>query len=573
MLRFLPTPTTLRTLAFQVWRDNKPGVIAVLLALVLSLPGIHWGYYECWNYDQMAHLRLRKDGLPQHYMKPPLLTYLNQSIVLPVVTWIVEKPLFQRMDHHPQLRVLTSRALTLAMFLGSVWLVWRAAMRSGNPLATGAIALLFATSSGVLVFNRFLTTDSPLLFWMLAAAFAAMKAAEAVAAQKQAAQGAEPPSERTKLAWSVAAGLLAGLAGAMKYNGILAAAAIPAAFFAAAGFRFLAIRGFWLASVCVPIGFVLGNPGALVDFPRFWADFYYNLKITPVYTGETGGPGYGKFFASFPDLAGWPGTVILALGAAGLLMAALRGALSPRQWVLVAVFGSVALIYTVAMGRFPRTGGRFVLPVIPFAFVVAAAGWAYWLKLLPGRVFRYGAAAVAALALAYNVACSIESGLRFLSDPRMPAWEWVRTHIPESATIENSYAPNWLRMPKYRPNVTKLPAVTGRSALFSEMFKNDPTVQRGVAAYETGDDALSLFTPEALRQRNPDFIAYSTQVFEWTGNDDVQRFYGLLDAEQLGYRKVYERRCRPRAWWSYPAGIDFLVERMVILQRATESGS
>lgn len=382
---------------------------------------------------------------------------------------------------------------------------------------------------------------------MIAALFLALKAAE-----------------KRHLGWAIASGIVAGLATAMKYNGLWAGAALPAALFAAMGFRCLKWPGFWLGGLSVPVGFILGNPGAVFDFRRFWEDFYYNLQTTPVYEGQTTGHGYYKFLANWPDLVGWPGSILLVVGLLVTLFVVVTRRLTPGQKLLLLAALAVFLPYYLSIGRFPRMGPRFVLPAMPFVILIAAVGFAH----LPWKTRVVPA--VLGLVLLYNIAASVESGLRFMSDPRMAAWAWVRENVPADSLIENSYAPHWRRMPSYRPTIVRLPAVTGRSALFAEMFKDDAAVQEAIARHETDNEAIKMFTREALEERNPDFITFSSQVFEWSGDDLVQRFYGLLDAEQLGYRKVFDRSWRPYASWSYPRGIDFLVQRMVILEREPE---
>lgn len=530
----------------RLW-THRFGLFAVLLGVLLSLPGLNWGYTECWNLDQMGHLDLRDDGLPQHYLKPPLHTYLNKALLLPATEWSLKK-IFRmpRRVHSPWL-LLASRTLTLAMFACSIWFLYCAARRAGVDTAVAA-ALLYATSSGILIFNRFLSADSPLLFWMLASLLAAIKAAES-----------------KKIAWAVVSGLLAGLATANKYNGLWAGAALPAALLCAMGWRAFLFPGFWLGGLSVPLGFAAGNPGVILDTRRFWEDFYYNLQTTPVYGGQTEGHGFARFFSFFPELLGWPGTFLLAVGLAGLpCVLWLRPESRKSCLLLLIAAGAVILPYYLSIGRFPRLETRFVLPVIPFLLLIASVGW----RVLPWR--HPGILAVFALVLIYNSAASLESGLRFVADPRMEALTWVRANIPENATIENTYAPHWRRMPSYRPTIRQMPAVTGRSEMFAGML--DESLKQSIAKHETDVGAAALFTPEALRERNPDFIAFSSQVFQWTGDDDVRKFYQDLADGRLGYSVVFDQEGRTAAAWSYPRAIDFHIERMLILRREDSGG-
>ncbi|HEY5792210.1 MAG TPA: hypothetical protein VIS74_02865, partial [Chthoniobacterales bacterium] len=153
-----------------------------------------------------------------------------------------------------------------------------------------------------------------------------------------------------------------------------------------------------------------------------------------------------------------------------------------------------------------------------------------------------------------------------------PAQLWALAHFPQGAKVENSYAPSWKRLGKLKITEERLPAATGRAELFKKMLgKDSAAIQEGITRHETGDLG-DTFTLEALRRRNPDFVAYSTQVFEFSGSDEAQRFYGALDAGVAGYGKVFEAASRPAAAWSYPSELDFIPARMVILERNPPPG-
>jgi len=523
---------------------NRGGLIAVLLGVLLCLPGFNWGYTECWNLDQMGHLKLREDGLPQHYLKPPLHTYLNQAILLPPTEWVLKNIFNISIRKQAPWILLASRLLTLTLFAFSIWFLYRAAGRAGKETAV-AVALLYATSSGILVFNRFLSADSPLFFWMLASLLAALKAAES-----------------RKIRWAILSGLLAGLATANKYNGLWAGAALPAALLFAMHWRAFLYPGFWLGGFAVPAGFVLGNPGTILDTQRFWEDFYYNLQTTPVYGGQTEGHGFIRFFEFFPQILGWPGALLLIVGVVCVPFALWQRPDSRKaSLLLLYAAGAVFVPYYLSIGRFPRLEARFVLPVIPFLLLITSIGWSVFPWNRRWLMGFFG------LVLVYNMASSLESGWRFVTDPRMKALVWVRQNIPESATIENTYAPHWRRMPAYRPTINQMPTVTGRSDMFAEIFEENEALQESIARHETAPDAATMFTPEALNHRKPDFIAFSSQVFEWTGHDGVRQFYTDLANEKLGYTIVFDAKSYPPASWSYPKSIDFHIERMLILKR------
>jgi 4-amino-4-deoxy-L-arabinose transferase-like glycosyltransferase len=167
-------------------------------------------------------------------------------------------------QYHWPIYLVGSRLLTLALFCGFLTAVYLTARSTAGGQAAFTITLVLSTSAGILVFNRFLTADSPLLFWMAASLAFAVRS-----------------GLRNSTADAVIAALLAGLAAADKYNGLGVAAAIPAALFAARGWRFILSPAPWLAGVAIPAGFLLGCPGALLDTRRFVDDFLYNYLHHP----------------------------------------------------------------------------------------------------------------------------------------------------------------------------------------------------------------------------------------------------------------------------------------------------
>jgi 4-amino-4-deoxy-L-arabinose transferase-like glycosyltransferase len=277
---------------------NRILALALLLASVLSLGGAGWGRVECWNVDEMAFRGTQSNGLPWGYLKPPLHTYLNHLLIMKPAEAVRTVLGLERSWQFP-VQLWGTRLLTLALFLGMLLLLHRTAARLAGRRGAAVIVLLAATSAGLIKFNHFATCDSPLLFWMVASFALAVRAALT--------------GRRSD---AFLAGLLAGLATADKYNGLGVAAAIPAVLLAARGWRGLLGSLPWMGLLGVTAGFFLGKPGCVFDTRNFVQDFLYNLYTTPVYNGETKGTGYVDFLLAFPELVGWPGSLLL-LGAVG----------------------------------------------------------------------------------------------------------------------------------------------------------------------------------------------------------------------------------------------------------------
>jgi 4-amino-4-deoxy-L-arabinose transferase-like glycosyltransferase len=265
-------------------------------------------------------------------------------------------------------RTWIARALNLIMFAACTTAIFILIRRFYNLGAARFAVLLFATSAGFVPYQIFLTTDLAVIFVMLASFLFALRIIN-----------------NPSMSNSIAAGLLAGLATATKYNGLAVAIALPLAHLLAcrSGNPFIEAikrKSAWVCGACVPLGFLLGNPYTIFDWQKFRADFLYNYTVTPVYNGATSGNGYSRFFESFYEIFGVPGTLFIGLALVVGLGFVLLNLKTSKAWQLWIMAGAVFALYTYKIGAFPRIETRFVLPAAPFLLLMASAGFAIFLK-------------------------------------------------------------------------------------------------------------------------------------------------------------------------------------------------
>lgn len=518
--------------------------VALALAITLSALGANWGRVECWNLDDMAFRGTQSNGLPHGYLKPPLHTYINHLLVMKPAE-ALRCVLGAEHNFQRPIQFTGARIVTITLFCGFIVLMYRTAMRCSGSRAAAIVALVSATSAGLIKFNHFGTADSPLLFWMMASFAMAIRAGIS-----------------GKITDALLAGALAGLAAADKYNGLGVAVALPATIVVHRGWKAMFGLQSWAGVIGVGGGFIIGNPGSVLDTHNFVQDFLYNLYTTPVYTGVTTGAGYVDFLGCFPEIIGWPGTLLAITAVAGSLLLLCSRKLSLDERAMLLASGAVFLFYFATIGRFPRMADRFVLPVIPFVLLFGAPAFqrVAWRRALPF-------ASIGAL-LGYNILCSVILDLRFLADPRMKAQLFALTEFHPGVTIENTYAPHWEHLPGCSVKVTETPYATGRSSSFAKIFGDNPVIRKGIEKFEQADYPEDTFTLQGLQRRGPDYVAFSNQAFQFTADEKAQRYYADHLAERLGYRKVFEASWRPSLPWTYPKGVDFLVERMIILKKS-----
>jgi hypothetical protein len=451
-------------------------------------------------------------------------------------------------------RLWWSRLIQVIFFLGIVYLTFKIVLRFADLNAARIVALLTATSAGLVIQTHFLTADVPVTFWMLSGFYAAQSIVF-------------DPRPRTY----VIAGLLVGVATATKYNGLAAGLAIPIFHWYAnrqqSVLRALLDRRLIVGVAMVVGGFVAANPYSIFDYRRFAADFSYNYLVTPVY-GGTDSYGFGTFLLAIPDIVGWPITVILGLSMVYSLWR-LQNADLPERATLAAALGVFAL-YFLQFGRAPRVEIRFVVPIVAFLLVLFAA-----LGSIAVRRYERATVAVVVALLAYNSLACVWVGKRFSEDPRMDAQAWVAANVPPHSTIESSqYTPHWNAFWGVDVVDMRMPSVSGRIGVLSHVFKADRSMMAQISERES-DVGLEWYTAESLEARHPQYIALDSKYYDRFLNEDVaaldypvvRDFLTALLANRLGYHRVYDRTAVSSPTWLYPGDIDFLDSQVIILRR------
>jgi len=529
-------------------------IIALLLALAFSLHGIHWGSVEEWNPDQMAFKTLFHQGElplnPKEFLKPPFHTYFN-FFLSTVPFYVLGNILSVDFLHGP--RLLWSRALTVLLFMGSVILVFQISKRFFGIFAARMITLLFSTSAGFIAFNHFLTVDIPVMFWMLLAFCF---------------------TQNILIGGSVRdyllSGFFTGIATATKYNGLGVGIALVVA-------HLLSLKSdSWKEAVfdkklvggllLVAVGFIVGNPFSVLDYPTFILDFMRNYAITPVYDGVNTGHGYAQFFVNMVEIVGLPSFLVFSLGAGAswYLLFRVKGISGQKKGMLLLL--SVLLLYYWKIGSFPRLPVRFVLPVVPVWLMMSGPFWE--------RIRAYGSIwrVLFVILISYNLVCSFYVGNRFLEDPRMEAQSWVKVKIPEHSSIEfTNYSPDFNKIVSLEAK--GMPFISGKARLLGPLFREDLWVREIIAQTERLQDE-SWYSLERLMIRQPEYIAINSLYYERfidskTGDlyPSIEKFFAELIGEKYPYKIVFDRESKKPPTWVYPQKIDFLHNRMTILKR------
>jgi hypothetical protein len=466
------------------------------------------------------------------------------------------------------IEIVASRVVAAGLLLATVALAYGIARAGFGRPAARVVAVVLATSAGVIGFVHQLTADVPTMFWMVLAFHFAARLTRA---------------DRT--ADYVAAGLCTGIAAATKYNGLGVGIAIvvahalrvwsaaPSRSWAAAGGAAVFHRCLWLGLAMVPAGFLLANPYALFDATTFLADVRYNAMVTPVYEGQHG-TSYGAFVARLAELIGAPAIALGLVAAAWALVRVLRGCASAIGGATFWSTLAVVALYYATFGRLPRVETRFVLPIVPFVLLLAAPAVAAVRS-------RRALAGVVALVVAHTVLCAAWIGRRFLDDPRLAAAAWMRAHVPAANAVEaDIYSPGEDVAPGAGLRVTTMPFVDGRERLFLEVFPGDAFVNGTPQQQRAAEGKVAWFSAAALAARAPDYVVVSSLYYDrfvTAGRrrelyPEMRAFFTALLAGDAGYRIVFDAETPPLPAFVYPRDVDFLANRATILQRDDAGG-
>ncbi|MEH2459734.1 ArnT family glycosyltransferase [Nostoc sp.] len=537
-------------------------ILSLLTGLIFCVYGITWGQVESWNGDDMSFefFGSLKNIFhsPAWFLKPPFHGYFNFFLCyapLRLIEFIFNLPKNSLASGF--IALIWSRTLTILLFLGSIALIFQITKRFFGVFAARVITLVFATSAGFIAYSHFLTTDIPVMFWMLLAFYFSQNI-----------------SFTGKSFDYILAGFFTGIATATKYNalaiGITIVVAHALSFNQLAWKKILLSKKLFVGLIMILLGFLFANPFALLNYPTFLSDFWYNYVTTPIYNGKVTGHSYWKFFRCFQELIGLPSLIIFSI--AFLVSLYLTFIKKDKHFYIKPIFLllSVFLLYYYKFGSFPRLEVRFVLPILPFWLMISGP---FWNKVKPNRMLVLS---LLIILMGYNTVSSFYVGKRFLEDPRMLAQNWVQKNIPEFSSIESTlYTPNWNILPKVKLKDERFPTILGRKKMFENIFKDNLFMLRLIQMHEGKVENLNWYTLEALIKRKPEYIAINSLYFGRFLNKnnkeilypEINIFFNNLIQEKYPYEIVFDRESNKPPSWIYPEYIDTLPNRIIIFAR------
>lgn len=249
---------------------------------------------------------------------------------------------------NPKPYFLFPRAIAAVSGTVSIWIVYRVASRLTDRL-TGVVAALFLAVAFLHVRDsHFGVTDVP-------------ATALAIAAMLPLTSAFLDPASRRH--WT-RGGLLTGLAASAKYGaGIVAVVGIVIAVIARSERR-LVVGHFVRFMIWSVIGFLIGTPFALLDFPRFWQALSFDQSHLMTGHGTLVGRGWVQHLVF--SLRYGLGTPMLAAALVGFAV------LFAQSWKRALVVCSFPILFYVLTGQGQTVFVRYIVPIVPFVCITAA---------------------------------------------------------------------------------------------------------------------------------------------------------------------------------------------------------
>ncbi len=294
---------------------------------------------------------------------------------------------------------LLARGLSLACGVATVALVFFWVRRWGNLWEAAIAAFLLACFPLHVQHSQFATVDVPLTLLTTLALFLAATA-----------------TSRRRMLW---AAFVAGLATAVKYS-VAPALWLTLAFLWTwrTGWQ-VVLRRLVALTLVMGAGFLLGCPYALLSFPEFWRDFYWETFVHSrighgyVFVGT----GNGHWFHLTTNLPAAVGIPAMLIAIAGLFspLSNPTGENGESTFVRQRTLGATlifALAYFLPLGFAQVRFARYLMPLLPLLAIWAALVWG---KQRWQFLWRAGALAT----VGYTFLCGLAIAWLFLPpDPR-----------------------------------------------------------------------------------------------------------------------------------------------------------
>jgi len=423
--------------AFQ--RLIQPLLLGLIVTLGLGLRG--WGLNFGLPYLSNFYIRpdeslvlmpvarfFESNGNPGFFIYPALMMAVHAAAfhiaygIQCLLQTIGHQGFSEHFVQHLSGYLLLGRGITAALGTGTIFFVYGIGRRLGSAGLALTAALLYAVSPAAVCDAHFLTTDTPMIFFLAGAVYAALRYMDA-------------PSQH-EWRWLALSALLMGLALSAKYMALLFLPVPLLAVILKHGWhRPLHMTGrLWMPLAVIAVVFILANPYAILNFKSVAAILKQILVSVYIHRWSN---------------ADWTPTdsllriyLLMKYGpgeTAGLMLCFI-GLLGALKWRQASALHQGLLAFTLLCALLPLFPAhvlqfRYALPSSPWVAVLAAQG--LW-TLLPDRSTRLRNARlllIGLLAVAGGWRSTALDRLLARDDTRSLAGQWIQNHVAPTTPI------------------------------------------------------------------------------------------------------------------------------------------
>lgn len=547
------------------------------ISLFLNLYGIKWGLPAQWHPDESATIKTivipmarNSDPNPHNFLKPSFYYYFLELALSPYY-------IYHRISKHESNSgtadfesnvTLTSRVVTATIGTASVLLLYFIG-RNTFSVITGLLSSFFlAITMGFSTYSHFAYMDIPMIFLLLLMVVLYIKYV------------------KTNNTYTLyLACFVGGLSVSTKYNSALPVILIIFICYfenmlsvfqkdlkAVEKVKAFLPKSLFFSLIFVILGFFVGTPFALLDFPKFANDILEQMYISK--QGYKGFSVDNALFSNFSYLNHALGTPLFLLSLCGLLLGLILFLKKPNKKVSVLL--SIPVVYYSYISTWHISSMRYTLPIIPFLSLWAAVLIIWFLENT--KRLRMLISIVAVLVFAYSFVYTYQGVRCFSNDTRNVSRNWIRNYIPPRSKIEVygpiEYLPGFSQdmdvkrihpkflypsqdYNKYKEGLKKNGSVQWALKIFGRTTETE-----GISIISNRTDNKYMFSIDSLRERNPDYIVVSSFFYDrFTKNKNgestpyptVSLYFNKLIFEEAGYHimKTFEDKT-PSSEWNNP---------------------
>jgi 4-amino-4-deoxy-L-arabinose transferase-like glycosyltransferase len=313
---------------------------------------------------------------------------------------------------------LWARAMTALLGTATVWVVYRAGLRWGPQTALLA-AVLIAVMPLHVRESHYVLTDVPTTFVVMVTFLLSLRA-----------------HERETMRAFALAGAAAGLAGALKYNGILSVAMPLIACALTPRLRGSRLVAAMVIVAAMVAAFLAAAPYTFLDLPNFLNQF---ARLSSEYRSPSAisEPLWLVYLKHLRIALQWPGSLMVVAGFAVCVWKIARDQ-DRLRWVLALFF---PLLYFRFISQQNILYARYLLPIVPFLSLLGAAA----VVALVVGMRRVGVQirlrhVVTILLTVVAIAPPAYTAINYDADAAKTwtqglAYEWIRRELPPGTSI------------------------------------------------------------------------------------------------------------------------------------------